>query len=99
MKGGRGEDKRRKEKKEERREDSKEAEHSIVYWLEEFQTINSNSSHTVRCSNEGIDVSQEEESTNESINLISRSFWKLFLHKGSCCLAQPSDAKRNLING
>ena len=53
---------------------------------------------TMRSCNNWINVSEEEEPSNEGIDCFCFSSWKLLHDKWSCGLAEPSDAKGHLIN-
>ena len=50
----------------------------------------------MRGGNDGVDVSEEEESSNERVDPLGLCFRKLLLDQSTCGLAQPPDAKGNL---
>lgn len=53
----------------------------------------------MRGSNDWIDVSEEEESSDKSIQSVRLRVWELLVDQGPGGLAQPSDPKRHLVNG
>ena len=53
---------------------------------------------TVRGSYDGINVSEEEEPSNQGIESIRLGVRELLVHKGPSCLAEPPNPKRNIVN-